>query len=285
MGNGYTYLIKKAEALEKIGRYPESARVLDRMIEAGYVEKDVIIQRISVYYKMGLFEDALDFIKKYEGNPLWDEVRLWKILILSETGQARSIIDELSKPGLLTGLKTPRKFEIPEAETFYQAVSLAIIRFPKWYWSDSGLNPKVEIGHSDSENRPGGWIDGLYTDFFDSIDVRIPHVNHYLRAIYFYSAGRLGDSLIEISCENSHPVYKEYLRASFMKRLKKIEDLDDDYSKSVGYHLLRMKEESLRAIDRSLERNKDEVYSYSKKIIYSTNNSITSSVFQNILQE
>ncbi len=285
METRYEMLIGKAVALEKIGRYMEAARILDEMIRSGFIDKNVILMRISVYFKMGDISEALDFIRKFESKIDEDEIRSWKIFLLSELGEAQSFVKELSSYRSAANGIPKKQFEIPEAERFFNAVSLAIVRFPEWYWTSDGLNLDILSRSINSEDISGSWIDSLYTDFFDSLNVRVPHTDHYLRSMFFYSAGRIGDSLIEISHDNLHPVYREYIKGIFLKFLRHVEALDDDYSKAVGYHILRMKEESLSSISRSLKYDRNEIYIYSKKIISATRNSLTSSASRKILEE
>ncbi len=281
----YEMLIEKAVALEKIGRYMEAARILDEMISSGFIDKSVIVMRISVYFKMGLISEALDFIRKFESKIDEGEIRSWKIFLLSELGEAQSFVKELSNYRNGANGIPEKRFEIPEADSFFKAVSLAIVRFPEWYWTSDGLNFNILSRSINSGDLLGGWIDTLYTDFFDSLNVRVPHIDHYLRAMFFYAAGRIGDSLIEISYDSSHPVYREYIKGVFLKFLRRVEALDDDYSKAAGYHILRMKEESLDSISKALKYDKNEIYEYSKKIINATSNSITSSASRKILEE
>ncbi|WP_010917431.1 tetratricopeptide repeat protein [Thermoplasma volcanium] len=284
--NDYYDLLDRVKILIKLGRYKEALRIIDEVIEDS-PDVSFLYYKISILFTCRRFEEAKSTLNTaisiFPGSTVF---RIWKMVLALETKDVLSMAqinfnDNSVASSQLNAPFQSMDFNDNYAYTFSKSVRDLIMKLGKSaiYCDLQQLKEKILTERISTET-----INGLYTDIMDYRNRDIVELSSYGRAFYFYSIGRIGDSFIEISSLPDHEVFKAFILGKYSDFLKQTYEIADPYTRAVRFHILRLRELSLKEIETASYIGMDELV-MSKRIIEFNGSSLSTQVVVNKVPE
>jgi len=142
------------------------------------------------------------------------------------------------------GLRFPDKY----AQRFYESITFLKDTYGKAMISMDAADLVKKVV---ADRIPQDICDGLYTSQFDAYDKNLIGLTGNSRSFYLLSRGRVGDAFIEALRMAQTEIYRKFMAEKFIEFYRETESQRDPFILAVRYHIMRLKERSIQALDRA----------------------------------
>ncbi|KAA8922458.1 hypothetical protein [Thermoplasma sp.] len=249
MSDPYYDRLQRVRILITLKRYGEAMRTIDDLL----MQKE---DQVLFYYKMSILyrSERFDELRKtadYAVSRFPDSLsmRLWHLIGDMRNGDVLAMADIMpSIDHIATSEKQDDGLRFPDAyaQRFYESV-----RFLKDTYGKTIMNMEPEniVNKIVSDRIPENIRDGLYTSHFDKMDKDLQRLTGNSRSFYMLSRGRIGDAFLDMMRMGQTEIYRKFMVEKFIEFYRQTEAQKDPFVMCVRYHLMRLKERSLQALD------------------------------------
>jgi len=275
--------LQRIRILITLKRYAEAIRIIDAIL----TEKE---DQVLFYYKMSLLYQSgrFDELRKTADYavsrfPESLSMRIWHLISDIKIGDVLAAADLMpSIDRIASSDKKDDRVRFPDslAERFYGSVRFLKEMYGKsvMTWEMSDLIRKMA-----DDRVPQEIIEGLYTSHFDHLDRNLKDLNGNSRSFYLLSKGRIGDALLDMLRNGQAEIYRKFMLDKFTEFYKQTESQRDPFIMAVHYHIARLKDRSIRALNDATSIDYMEK-GIARMIIESENNVLTSSEIPQTVQ-